>query len=67
MLCFFSLFSDRAGAETLVRTDLGLGGAKHKLDLDLTPYMESVSEDENPLELESEELEVDLKNRTSES
>jgi hypothetical protein len=46
---------------------LGLEGAKHELDLDLTTYMESVSEDENPLDLESEELEVELKNRTSES
>ena len=44
---------------------MGLGGAKHELDLDLTPYMESVLEDENPPKLESEELEVEMKNKTS--
>ena len=62
MLCFLSVLSDRG--ETLVLTDLGLGGAKQE-DLDLTPNTDSVSEDENPPELESEELEVELKNRTS--
>jgi hypothetical protein len=33
--------------------------------LENPPYIDSVSEDENPPELESEEVEVELKNRTS--
>jgi hypothetical protein len=61
--CFSFSFSNLN--EALVFTGFGLGGIKHDEARDFVPYNESVSEEENPPELESEEIEVELKNRAS--
>lgn len=48
----------------MVLTGLGLDLTKHD-DFDFETYIDSVSDDEKPPELESDEVEVELKKRTS--